>query len=124
MPFPTPICRSDQIPEQGRLVLTIAQQTIGIFRINGRLHAYDNTCPHQGGPVCQGTVIPRVVEKLSESKASAGFEFDPTDLHIVCPWHGFEFSIVTGCHAATGAIRLKSVSLEEIDGNVYLMSHG
>ena len=101
-------------------MVDIAERTIGIFRVGGSLHAWDNICPHQGGPVCQGTILPRVVEKLAaDSKASTGFAFDSGDLHIVCPWHGFEFTISTGRHAGGGPHHLRKVNVDESEGEVY-----
>ena len=54
--------RSDAIPPNGRLVVDIGDTTVGIFRVGGKLFAYENSCPHMGGPVCQGLVIPAVRE--------------------------------------------------------------
>jgi len=105
------LCESTQVPEGGRLVVEAGGKTLGIFRVDGQLYGYENTCPHQGGPVCQGTLLPRVVE---------GPAFDPADPHIVCPWHGFEFSIKTGCHAATDQYRLTPVPLEESAGVIHI----
>ena len=114
------VCSSSEILEGSRLVAQFEKVAVGIFRLNGHLHAWENTCPHMGGPVCQGTILPRVIEPLSDSKASTGFAFDQTDMHIVCPWHGFEFSIVTGRHAANASVRLRPLSVNEIDGDVYV----
>ena len=49
---------SARVPEGGRLVVDVGDTTIGIFRFQGQLYAYLNTCAHQGGPVCQGKIIP------------------------------------------------------------------
>ena len=38
--------KSTDVPELGRLVVDVGQRTIGIFRVNGKLYAYDNVCPH------------------------------------------------------------------------------
>ena len=43
-------------------VLRVENFEFGIFRQGDRLVAYENQCPHDGGPVCQGKVIPRVEE--------------------------------------------------------------
>ena len=112
------VCTSGQVPEGGRLVVDIGARTVGIFRVKNKLYAYENICPHQGGPVCQGTILPRVVEKIGEGRESRGFDFDHNELHIVCPWHGFEFNIETGCHPASTASRLVPVPVEEIQGSV------
>ncbi len=111
---------SADVPEGGRLVVDAGQKTVGIFRVEGRLYAYENTCPHQGGPVCQGLVIPAVNEVLDAQRASTGFAFDAADVRIVCPWHGFEFSIRTGCHPASARIKLLPVTVEEQDGTIYV----
>ena len=112
--------RSDSIPEQGRLVVDIGSRTVGIFRVGGRLFAYENTCPHMGGPVCQGLVIPAVRELVNDQQVSTGYAFDESEMRIVCPWHGYEFSIETGAHPAKPSIRLKRVAVEEDNGEVYV----
>jgi nitrite reductase/ring-hydroxylating ferredoxin subunit len=112
--------RSDGIPEGGRLVVDIGDNTVGIFRVRGQLFAYENTCPHMGGPVCQGLVIPAVRELIDERQVSTGYAFDESEMRIVCPWHGYEFSIETGSHPARASIRLTTVAVEEEGGDVYV----
>lgn len=112
--------RSDSISEHGRLVVDIGEKTIGIFRVNGRLFAYENTCPHMGGPVCQGLIIPAVREVINDNQVSTGYAFDESEMRIVCPWHGYEFKIETGSHPAKESIRLKAVPVEEAGGEVYV----
>ena len=89
--------------------------------VGGRLFAYENNCPHMGGPVCQGLVIPAVREVLDEHKVSRGYAFDESEMRIVCPWHGYEFSIETGSHPGKPSIRLTPVPVEEQDGRVYVV---
>ena len=111
---------SDSIPENGRLVVDVGERTIGIFRVGGRLFAYDNRCPHMGGPVCQGLIIPAVREVLDDRQVSTGYAFDESEMRIVCPWHGYEFTIETGSHPAKHSIRLTPVGVEEEGGEVYV----
>jgi nitrite reductase/ring-hydroxylating ferredoxin subunit len=110
----------EKVPEGGRLVVDVGETTIGIFRTGGKLYAYLNTCAHQGGPVCQGKIIPRVDEVIDERRESHGFKFDEEDLHIVCPWHGFEYSIKTGVHPGRPSARLISVPVEEGSDGIYV----
>ena len=112
---------STDIPDNGRLVVDIGDTTIGIFRVGGRLFAYENNCPHMGGPVCQGLVIPAVREVIDDEKVSRGYAFDESEMRIVCPWHGYEFSIETGSHPGKPSIRLTPVPVEEQDGRVYVV---
>ena len=111
---------SHSIPEKGRLVVDIGDVTVGIFRVGGRLFAYLNSCPHMGGPVCQGLVIPAVREIVNDRQVSTGYAFDESEMRIVCPWHGYEFSIETGSHPAKASIRLRPVAVEEEGGHVYV----
>ena len=111
---------SERVPEGGRLVVDVGDTTIGIFRFEGRLYAYQNTCAHQGGPVCQGKIIPRVTEVIEPGGESRGFAFDEQSLHIVCPWHGFEYDIKTGVHPGRPSARLIRVAVEETAEGVYV----
>lgn len=111
---------SEQVPESGRLIVDIGETTVGVFRFQGRLYAYKNVCAHQGGPVCQGRLVHRVVELLDEQKRSTGLGFDQEDLHVACPWHGFEYSVRTGRHPGQPRFKLHDFPVEEAEGTVYV----
>lgn len=91
---------------------------IGIFRIDGRLYAWSNYCPHAGGPVCQGMMIDRVVERLDEAKRSLGDAFKRDQPHLVCPWHGYEYDVRTGAHPGDTRIRLRPYPVSEDAGEI------
>jgi nitrite reductase/ring-hydroxylating ferredoxin subunit len=110
----------ERVPEGGRLVVDVGETTIGIFRTGGKLYAYLNKCAHQGGPVCQGKIIPRVTEVIDKGGESHGFAFDESSLHIVCPWHGFEYDIKTGAHPGRRSARLIAVAVEEAAEGIYV----
>jgi nitrite reductase/ring-hydroxylating ferredoxin subunit len=107
---------SADVPEGGRLIVEVAGTTIGIFRFRDALYAYENSCAHQGGPVCQGRLVHRVEEILAEDKTSNGMRFDEDELHIVCPWHGAEYNIETGKHPAQPAFQLRGFPISESNG--------
>lgn len=111
------VARSVDVAEGGRTVVDIDGTEIGIFRVRGQLYAYGNYCAHAGGPVCQGMVINRVVERLDEQKRSLGDDFSDA-LHIVCPWHGYEYDLRTGKHPADPSVRLRSYPVSEVDGEI------
>ena len=111
---------SGSIPDNGRLVVDIGDRTIGIFRVGGRLHAYENTCPPMGGPVCQGLIIPAVRELVDSGQVSTGYAFDESEMRSVSPWHGYEFAMETGAHPAKPSIHLRRVDVDERDGDVYV----
>jgi nitrite reductase/ring-hydroxylating ferredoxin subunit len=114
------VAASDQLAEGGRLVVDVGDTTIGIFRVRGNVYAYENRCAHQGGPVCQGKIIPRVTEVIEQGGESQGFAFDESCLHIVCPWHGFEYNIETGAHPGRPETRLIRVRVEEEKDGIYV----
>ena len=64
-----------EFAEGGYRVLRVDAFEFGIFRQGDRLLAYENYCPHDGGPVCQGKVIPRVEEELAPDQTSRGLRF-------------------------------------------------
>ncbi len=111
------IGRSQDLPDGGRLVVAVAGTEIGIFRIRGALRAYANYCPHVGGPVCQGLMIHRVVERIDDRRRSVGDDFSE-DMNIVCPWHGYEFDLATGRHPGAPATRLVSYHVWEQGGEI------
>jgi len=111
---------SSEVAEGGRLIVDVPGLTIGIFRFQGKLFAYQNRCAHEGGPVCQGKIVPRVTEVIDEGGASRGFAFDENRLHIVCPWHGYEYDIQTGAHPGKPSAKLVRVAVEENPSGIYV----
>lgn len=112
------VAASEEIPERGRLVVEIGDTTLGIFRFRGELRAYENVCAHQGGPACQGRIVPRVRERLDEARRSRGLVFDEGSMHVVCPWHGFEYDVVTGRHPGRPDFALRSFPVQDSGGRV------
>jgi hypothetical protein len=57
-------------PDPGRKVVELDGTEVGVFCVNGKFTAFENVCPHMGGPVCQGKINPRVLEMIAEDKTS------------------------------------------------------
>lgn len=109
--------------DQGaRLVGRVGEVEVGVILHGGRLHAFENRCLHQGGPVCEGTVIGKVEAVLSDDKAMLGERFSSTEIHLVCPWHGYEYDLETGECAADRRLRLHRYEVIERDGEVYVLA--
>jgi nitrite reductase/ring-hydroxylating ferredoxin subunit len=95
---------------------------VGVIAHNGELYSYENRCSHQGGPVCEGTVIGLVEPRLGSDGEMLGERFSDSEPHLVCPWHGVEFRLLTGeCVTIPGA-RLRRYALEvDHAGDVFLL---
>jgi len=69
------ITQAENIPlREGRSV-RIGDDEIAIFNLGDRYLAVDNSCPHRGGPLCDGIVSGDTV---------------------ICPLHGWKISLETG----------------------------
>ena len=49
----------DEIPPGGRKIVEVAGRSIGVFNVGGEFFALRNRCPHQGGPLCEGSAARR-----------------------------------------------------------------
>lgn len=103
-----------------KTVLTVGGTEVGIFRLGDDFFAWHNRCPHQGGPVCQGRLFKRVLDKLGPDQQHHGRTYDDSQLHIVCPWHGAEFDVRTGIHAGMPDLKLEPVEILVSDKKVYV----
>src|SRR3954451_3631017 len=107
----------EDVLEGGRVVVDVDGLEIGIFRLDGQLYAWENRCMHAGGPVCQGKLMNRVVERLDPQRRSLGDHFGD-ELHIVCPWHGYEYDVRTGPNPADPGLQLRRIDVEESGGEI------
>ena len=64
----------DIAPGSAKAVM-IGNREIALFNVDGTFYALDNTCPHQGGPLCEGWV---------------------EDNEVTCPWHAWTFKLSDG----------------------------
>ncbi len=111
----------DEFEDRDRKIIAQGDLEIGVFYVDGEFYAYENNCAHQGGPACQGKIINRVEEIIHETEKTAhGLRFSETDVHIVCPWHGFEYNVKTGRHPGSRNVRLKPYPVAVRDGDVYV----
>ena len=69
------VARLSEIPEGTCKTIQCAGPVFGIFNVGGKIYALDNTCPHRGAPLGDGTLD--------------GGE-------VICPWHAWTFDVKTG----------------------------
>jgi nitrite reductase/ring-hydroxylating ferredoxin subunit len=114
------IGREEDFTDRDRKVISHGDLEIGVFMVDGDFYAYENRCVHQGGPICQGRILNRVVERLADDKTSDGLAWSEDDVHIVCPWHGYEFNLKTGIHPGNKNARLRPFDVSLRNGEIYV----
>ena len=65
----------DQLPEGRVSSVTVGRKTYCLARYGGKISCLDNKCPHQGGPLGEGSIENGLLR---------------------CPWHGWDFDPITG----------------------------
>ncbi|QBY01146.1 thiamine pyrophosphate-binding protein [Rhodophyticola sp. CCM32] len=84
------VAEAKQLPEGRVMTVTARTSSICLVHFDGQWAAMDNHCPHQGGPLGEGSI-----EKGVDGAC-----------WIRCPWHGWDFDPVTGAppggHEDTG----------------------
>ena len=81
----------DELERKGRVVASVGGREIGVLvdPVHERLVALRNRCPHQGGPLCRGSVV----ERIEGVPGTYGLEARSV---LRCPWHGWEFDVESG----------------------------
>jgi len=92
-------CREDQVTEGQGYAVEVGGKEIAVFRVGGKIVAIDNDCPHEGGPLAQGTIEDGVV---------------------TCPWHGWTFHACTGCSLDPSRRDVASYAVIVESGNIYV----
>ncbi|MFC4808201.1 Rieske (2Fe-2S) protein [Paenibacillus sp. GCM10023250] len=80
-----------EFPAGTRRMMEVEGRAIGVFNVNGTYYALKNSCPHQGAPLCAGTVT-----GMTLPSAPGEYIYGRDGEIVRCPWHGWEFDITTG----------------------------
>jgi len=89
------------VPAEGRVhTATLDGRSVALSRCGGRVGALDNHCPHQGGPLGEGSIEGGLLR---------------------CPWHGYDYDPVTGRPPAGFSDAVTAFPVEERDDGVYVL---
>jgi nitrite reductase (NADH) small subunit len=108
------VARTGELEDRSGIVVTVDGQSVGVFNVGGRYFALSNRCPHQGGPVCEGTLFPHHTAKIAPTGRVDEY-LDHENPVICCPWHGWEFDLASGTCLADPSRRVQSYRVE-VDG--------
>ncbi len=105
-----------EVPPGGRKIVDIAGQSIGLFNVHGSYVAALNVCPHELAPVCRGRLGGTTLPSL------------PGDIRwgrdgeiLACPWHGWEFDLLTGRALTDRRKHLRMFPVEVEGDGVYVV---
>jgi nitrite reductase (NADH) small subunit len=105
-----------------RVMVQIDGREVVVLERDGRFHAFQNVCPHMGGPVGEGILIGKVEAVLGADGEVLRERFSTEEIHLVCPWHGWEYDIETGECAANRRIRLRRFDVQQRGEEIYVVA--
>jgi nitrite reductase/ring-hydroxylating ferredoxin subunit len=105
------VAKIADIPVGGRIIARVPafgkEIEIGVFNVGGRFFAYRNVCPHAGAPVCEGKICG------TTAPSDVGqFILEREGEIVRCPWHGWEFDLLTGKHLVDEKMKLRPYAVE------------
>jgi len=74
------VAELDELPEGRVKTVTAGTNTLALVHFKGEYAAMDNRCPHQGGPLGEGSIEEGIEDQC----------------WLRCPWHGWDFDPLTG----------------------------
>jgi nitrite reductase/ring-hydroxylating ferredoxin subunit len=104
------VARASEVVPGTAKIVTVKGRDIGIFNIDGSYFPLANRCPHAGGPLCSGRIVP-----LAMSDGPGHYRLARHQEFLRCPWHGWEFDIRTGqswCDPHSTRARQFAVTIE------------
>ncbi len=69
------VLAEDELPEGRVTTVAAGHKSVALVHFDGKLSALDNHCPHQGGPLGEGSIENGLLR---------------------CPWHGYDYCPLTG----------------------------
>ena len=99
MPQLVRVAKKSEIPGDTGKCVEVNGRELALFIINGKVHAIDQVCPHQGGPLAEGGLDGTIVS---------------------CPWHGWSFDVVSGACIFNPAISQQTYKVKEEGEDIFV----
>lgn len=115
----TRVCAADDLEPGDSKLADVAGREVAVFNVDGEFYALSNRCPHRGGPLCEGDVVPALVGEWpgTGERIERRVTGDPT---VTCPWHGWEFDLDTGEHLGDDSIAVPTYEVVVEGETVYV----
>ncbi len=85
------VARVSDLPPGSRKIVSVEGRSIGVFNVKGEYYALRNMCPHQGAPLCEGSL-----HGTAATTKPGEYEWIREGEILRCPWHGWEFDVTNG----------------------------
>ena len=109
------VARAEEIAPGTHKIVSIEGREFGIFNLHGTFRAVRSLCPHQGGPLCRGTLSgTNLPSRPGEYRRGREGEI------LRCPWHGWEFDLLSGAAVFDPKVRVRLYPLELQEGELLL----
>ena len=95
----TRVASVDEIPPGQAKIVEVNARPIAVFNVQGTFYAITNICPHEGGPLGEGTLKGHIVS---------------------CPWHDMSFDIRDGLGTDGGVYCVGSYEIRIEGQDVYV----
>ena len=111
-------CKVDEVKLNTLMPVAMGRGTILLTRLpSGEIRAMGSRCPHQGANLAHGCLT-----GLSSGEVPNELHMERPGQILRCPWHGFEFDIMTGQSVADkGKLRLRRFNVEIENDEVYIV---
>ena len=81
-----------------RAVVSLGGRQLVLFHVDGRVHAFENRCPHEGNPLSEGAIL------------------GPT---LTCVFHNWRFDLETGA-CLFGDLPARRYAADLTDGEIVI----
>lgn len=98
---PIEVCAAADLVEGAPRKLEAFGRTVAVFRTVDGIYALDDTCPHRGASLSEGCLSDRG--------------------EVLCPLHGWPFSLETGVYAEARRIKVQTYNVQVRDEMIYIM---
>ena len=94
------IAELNEIPKGGSKLVMVDDVPVALFNLKGKIHAWDNRCPHRGASLADGNISESIIQ---------------------CKFHLWEFDVETGCAVANSDLRVKTFPVKVKNDEVFIV---
>lgn len=91
------VCALEDLSTSRGLAVRVGGKDVALFRVNGAVHALENSCRHAGASLAGGKLCGKVV---------------------TCPAHGWRYDVTTGSVVVAPSLAVATFPVRIADGRV------